>query len=310
MQVRNTVSSESKQSIREQVARLFEIFLPMEGIMMTARAVGVFLLVAGTALGGGLASAQINRDAIPGSLSYKMKIAIEGAQIALAPTDAYRTQLHTEFADRRMDELAHLADGSAKQQAQIPATLAAFNGEVAALGNGLEALKASDPQGVIETAKLLERKMAVYQDTLHKVQVLAAADVQPGLRDSLGTVDGVTLRAMSVIVEHHIAGDIEAPKNVVVTKFEDRIKDAESKLQNAPAAKNTAAKAAIAAAKELIKEEKYEAALSKIVEVAKLTEEGDPDAGVTPAPVAKPDAAAPTKTDEKPVTNTVPSTSH
>jgi hypothetical protein len=91
----------------------------------------------------------------------------------------------------------------------------------------------------------------------------------------------VTIKAMAVIIEHHLAGDETASKNVVVTKFEERLQQAEAKLDSASqgttaaaaAPKAAQAKAAIAAAKALLEDENYEAALSKIVEVAELTKE-------------------------------------
>jgi hypothetical protein len=282
MQVRNTVVADAKPVLRDQVRHLFDIFVPVEGMLMTARAVGVFMLVIGSVLGGGLVSAQVYREAVPGSLSYGMKVAIERAQVALAPNDEYRTRLHAEFADRRMDEVAQLAEGASVRQARVPETLAAFRGEIAALAAGLESLRTSDQAHVVETAKLLERKMAVYQNQLRKASALMPASLLPSVAATRDSLDGVTIKAMAVIVEHHLAGDIEAPAAVVISKFEDRIKAAETKIDAAPAApKSTEAKAAIAAAKELIKEEDYQAALLKITEVVELTKESADE----PAPV-------------------------
>ena len=292
MQVRNTVSTETKPSALESVHRFFDIFVPMDAMLVAARGVGVFFLVLGTMFGGGLVSAQVYRDAVPGGLSYKVKVAIEAAQLALAPNDEYRTRLHTEFADRRMDEVARLAEGSALAQTHVAATLAAFDNEVAALGLGLETLKQNDPAGVVETAKLLERKMAVYQNSLRKASALLPSGSHRSVLASRNTVDGVSFKAMAVIVEHHLAGDADASRAVIVTKFEDRLKAAESNTSSSPQAK-----AAIAAAKVLIKAEKYEAALSKIVEVADLTKEEEPE-------VVTPPAEAPA-----PVTPTPPTTS-
>lgn len=275
-QVRNTVATDIKPSLRDQARHLFDIFVPVEGMLMTARAVGVFMLAIGTMLGGGLVSAQVYREATPGTASYALKIVIEKTQVALAPNNEYRTRLHAEFADRRMDEVAQLAEGSKQGQSHVAKTLADFRGEVTALANGLEQLRDSDPSGVVETAKLLERKMAVYQNQLRKSAALLPASLMPSVASTRNSLDSVSMKSMAVIVEHHLAGDIQAPAAVVQTKFEERIKAAESKLETEPAApKATEAKAAIAAAKELIKKADYQAALLKITEVVELTKEPD-----------------------------------
>lgn len=283
MQVRNTMATDTEPKMSAKVRHLFDIFMPVEGMLMTARAMGVFMLVVGSVFGGGLASAQLYRDAVPGTLSYKMKIGIERTQLALAPNEDYRTRLHTEFADRRMDEVARLAEGSAVRQALVPQTLAAFRVEIAALSSGLESLRANDPATVVETAKLLERKMAVYQNQLRKSSAFLAPSLLPSIAATRDALDGVTIKSMAVIVEHHLAGDTEASAAVVVTKFEERIKVAETKLETNGNPKASEAKAAIAAAKVLIKEENYQAALLKITEVVELTkEEVAPEETVTP----------------------------
>src|SRR4029079_5599828 len=129
-----------------------------------------------------------------------------------------------------------------------------------------------------ESAKLMERKMAVYQNILRKAGSLLPPALQRPVAESRDLVDGLTIRAIAVIVEKHLAGSSAAPRAVVVNKFEERIKLAESKIESAPptthvkkTARTAAAKAAIAEAKVLIQEEKYQAALTKIEEVAELT---------------------------------------
>lgn len=303
MQVRNTTDVTAKPGLGEYVRHLFSIFFPTEGFMMAARALGVFLLVVGTVFGGGLASAQVYRDATPGEFMYKVKLSVEAAQLLLAPNDEYKTRLHTEFADHRLDEAARLAEGDASRQALVPGVLASFNAEVAALSSGLEALTSSDPEGVAEVAKLMERKMAVYQNALRKASATLPADLQHAVAVSRDLVDDVTIKAIAVIVEKHLAGSSDAPRAVVVTKFEERLKQAEAKIDAAPATEDAAktarsakAKAAIAAAKELLKDENYQAALTKIEEVAELTKEIEPEA---PAPKPETEPAPDTSTTKE-----------
>ncbi|HTK05146.1 MAG TPA: DUF5667 domain-containing protein [Candidatus Eisenbacteria bacterium] len=304
MQVKNTTDVNAKPGLGEYVRHLFSIFFPMEGFAMAARAVGVFLLVLGTVFGGGLVSAQVYQVATPGAFAYKVKLAVEAAQLFLAPNEDYRTRLHTEFADHRLDEAAKLAEESADQQAMIPGVLASFDGEINALSAGLEAREASDPEGVAESAKLMERKMAVYQNILRKAGSLLPPALQRPVAESRDLVDGLTIKAIAVIVEKHLAGSSDAPRAVVVNKFEERLKLAESKIEAAPVttdanktARTAKAKAAIAEAKVLIQEEKYQAALTKIEEVAELTKEVEPaEEGTVTPPAPETDGTQNTST--------------
>lgn len=280
MQVRNTTDPATRESFSGYTRHFFSIFVPTESLALAARAVGLFLLVIGTVFGGGLVSAQAYRDAAPGKTFYNMKLAVERVQLFLAPNDEYRTRLHTEIADRRLDEIAKLAEGPLADQQLAVGVLEDFGREVLALQSGLEKLHAADPAGMVETAKLTERKMAVYQNVLRKAGASLPASLQSSVSRTRDLLDGVTIAAMAVIVEQHLAGNASTPRVVIDNKFEDRIRQAETKLDTAAAKdgervapKASQAKAAIAEAKELLKDQQYQAALSKMVEVAELTKE-------------------------------------
>lgn len=295
MQVRNTTDLTVKPNFGEQMRNLVSVFMPMEGLMTVAHGIGIFMLVVGSVLGGGLASAQVYRNAAPGEMLYNVKLAVERAQLLLAPNEDYRTGLHAEFADRRIDEAAKLAEENASHQALVPGVLAAFNSEVAALTSGIDAMKQTDPHGVVEAAKLMERKMAVYQNELRKASSTLPPQYQSSIAASRDLVDGTTLRAIAVIVDSHLADANSVSTTVVTNKFEERLQQAEDNLNaNAAAAEGTKAetatkaKAAIAEAKKLLKDQDYRAALSKIEEVAQLTKEVESDGTATvtpPAPV-------------------------
>jgi len=297
MQVRNTTDRNAKPSAGSMMRDLVSVFLPMEGLMTVAHGVGIFMLVVGSVLGGGLASAQVYRNAAPGEMLYNVKLAVERAQLLLAPNEDYKTGLHAEFADRRIDEAAKLAEESAAHQERVPGVLAAFNSEVTALTAGLESMRATDPQGTVEAAKLMERKMAVYQSELRKASSTLPPQYQSSIAVSRDLVDGTTLLAIAVIVDSHLADASSVSTAVVNNKFEERIQQAENHLNAsatttsatsnaAKVATATRAKEAIAEAKQLVKDQDYRAALSKIEEVAQLTKEVEATDATetTPAP--------------------------
>ncbi len=304
MQVRNTTDASAKNPMGVVARHLFATFFPSEQLSMAARAFGVFVLAGGIVLSGGVATAQLYGDAVPGDLAYGMKTAIEKTQLVLAPNDSYKMHLLTDFSDRRMDEIARLAEGSGSQQALIPGVLTSFEKNVIAMQTSIEGMRASDPENVIETAKLMERKMVVYHNALRKASASVPSDIRIHLALTGNLVDDGMVTALAMIVEAHLAGNERAPGSVLTSKFESRIRQAEEALatvEEAAAAPATAAnkqkaQQAIAAAKELVQKEEYQAALLKIEEIAQLTKEEPPveEEVVTP---------------EEPVTEAPPETS-
>ena len=276
MQVRNTTDRQTRSQLLGKVRHLFAIFFPVEPAMAFARAAAVFLLVIGTVVGGGLASASVYKDALPGDRMYGLKLAVEKAEIALAPNQDYRTSLHADFADRRMEEAAALAEGSVSRYRYLPDVLSAFNAEVGAMESGVESLRTEDRAGAVALAKRVEGRLSTYRTTMSQVAMLLPGSYRRSLDASRDLVDATSIKAMAVIVVHHRAGDEEASQAVVASNFEEHLNQAEAKLQNkskTASAQTTKAKAVIAEAKELVTEGKYEAALSKMVEVVELTKE-------------------------------------
>lgn len=275
MQIENTSVRKDRVSLVDGVQNFASIFLPAEQLWATARAVAVFVLMIGTVFGGGLAAVIASQNAAPGDFSYAAKLAMEKAQVMLAPNDAYRVRLHANFADRRLDEAAKLAEGPEDGRRMAIDVLEGFNDELDQLREGLDGLKEVDPEGVAIAAKLLDRKMVAYQQVLRGVVRSLPVDVRPQALAVIDRVDGLSLQAVAVLVEQHLAGDVNASKQTVANRIEDRIQQAEAKLIVADERPQAEAKVAIAEARELLKEENYQAAFSKMVEVVEMTNPED-----------------------------------
>jgi hypothetical protein len=279
MQVRNTTNRKSQPSTVQAARSFVSVFLPAQPILAGVRAFAVFVLMVGTVFGGGLASVFAYRDAAPGDLTYGVKLAVEQAQVALAPNEAYRVRLHATFADRRLEEAAKLAEGPADEQPLALGVLADFNEELGQLQDGLATLENEDPHGVAVSAKLLDRKMVAYAQVLRTIIRSLPAEYRPQALAVSDRVEGLSLQATAVLVEQHLAGNQDAAGHIVAHKIGDRIDQAEATLTVAAEkrpngnGKRDEATEAIAAAKELLAEEDYQAAFSKMVEVVGLTKE-------------------------------------
>jgi hypothetical protein len=280
MQVRNTTDTRAQSKLLEQAYHLFDIFMPLETVYAFGRAAAMFMLVIGTVLGGGLVSANAYKDSVPGDRLYGLKLAVEKTELMLAPNSEYRTRLHADFADRRMEETATLAEGSVSRYRYLPEVLTGLEGEVKSLDAGIETLRTSDRAGAVELAKNVERRLAGYRVAIRRASTLLPTSYRRSLDGTRDLVDGVSIKAMAVIVEHHRAGDVEAPKTVVASNFEEHLNQAEAKIERVATTekpeRTEKAKAVIAEAKELVTEGKYEAALTKMAEVVELTKEIDP----------------------------------
>ncbi len=308
MQVRNTMDLSATRTFGDNMRHLFGILFPYETLALAGRAIAVFVLALGTIVGGGLASAQMYRTAEPGDMMYSLKIAVEKTQLALAPSIEYRARLLAEFADRRMDEVAKLAEAPTRENGHIADVLVSFAGDVSGLQGALEELRQADPKNVVETAKLMERKMAVYQNVLSKAGASLPSSYADSFAQARDLVDGLTIKAMAVIVEKHLEGSALASKSVLVSKFEDRLSQAEAKVDSAAensvdakvAVTAAQAKEAIAEVKRLVKDEQYQAALSKMVDVVELTKEVETKSNVETAAPA-PETEQPASNDNQPV---------
>ena len=308
MQVRNTMDLSAARTYGNSMRHLFGILFPVETLALAGRAIAVFVLALGTIVGGGLASAQMYRTAEPGHVMYTLKVAVERTQLALAPSVEYRARLLAEFADRRVDEVAKLAETPDRESGHIAAVLASFNNDVTGLQGALEELRKSDPVNVVETAKLMERKMAVYQNVLSKAGASLPSSYADSFAQARDLVDGLTIKAMAVIVEKHLEGSALASKSVLVSKFEDRLSQAEAKVDSASdnsvdakvAVRAKQAKDAIAEVKRLVKDEQYQAALSKMVDVVELTKEVESKSKVD-VTVPAPETVQPASSDAQKV---------
>ncbi len=230
MQVRNTTDSKTEVTLLDGARHFISVFLPTERVLATARAFAVALLMFGTVFGGGLASVIAYRDTTPGDMTYSLKLVIEKAQVMLAPNDAYKVRLHAEFADRRLDEAAKLAEGPEDGRRLAVDVLESFNDELVQLREGLLELKTVDPKGVSLAAKLLDRKMVAYQQVLKGVVRSLPYDVRPRALTVVDRVEGLSLQAMAVLVEQNLAGDINASSQMVSDRIEDRLDQAEARL--------------------------------------------------------------------------------
>ena len=279
MQVRNSVGSNVKVKPAFFVGEFLSVFFPTQALALAGRIALVLVIFVGVISGGGFTLAALTTNAIPGSVLYQMKLAVETAQYKLAPSADYRFQLRVQSADHRSDEITRLAEGSLNDARYVAATTALLKNDVVALNSNLDQLVASNSSYSIEAAKLLERKTSAYKDVLQKTMAILPSPYALGLSSAEDAVDVANGKAVAFIVAKYLAGDDKTSKSVVATKVSNRVADVAQKVDSASgldSASTAAAKDKLAEAKKLLSEENYQAALSKIDEVFIITNPSAP----------------------------------
>jgi hypothetical protein len=256
----------------------FEHVMPLRTLALAGRVMGIFLVVAVSVVGGGVFSAAAYSDAVPGQMLYGAKLAVEKAQLWVAPTVMAKTKLYAEFADARIEEVSVLAETTTSSDAQFEEALVGYAVALGGVREGVVMLETRQNGDTTEVAKIVERKLLQHQSALRRARVLVPK-VAVHIDVARGEAESVSLTTMAYLVEQHLAGKQTASKALVQQQFEERISHTEGDLQAAVELGGVSevharrAKAVIAEAKKLVKDSAYEAALSKIVEAAELAKE-------------------------------------
>jgi hypothetical protein len=253
-------------------------FVPMQTVGMVARTMSIVMLAVVSVVGGGAVSAAAYKDAVPGEALYGTKRMVEGVQLRVAPTLAAKTRLYTEFADTRIEEVSRLVERGEMDPDNLEEAIRGYGDALVGVKQGIGELESRSAEVTVDVAKIVERKLVVHQDALIRAKTLV-----PSLAAEIGAVrreaEAMSLTTMAYLVEKHLAGAGETTQEIVSLRFEQRIKTAEGEVETALAHGEVSedvaaqAKTAIAQAKELVKQENYQAALLKMVEVADITEE-------------------------------------
>ena len=116
-------------------------------------------------------------SSIPGDPLYAVKRATEDVRLALTFDDVARTQLLSEFTDRRLEELAEIVK---RRPSSAPTATQEYADAVANFANALDDLRAADSADKREAAQALAAAArAKHKAVLDAVKDQVPADVQP-----------------------------------------------------------------------------------------------------------------------------------
>lgn len=267
---------------------------PWKVFKLVARPMVALTAVAGLVLGGGL-SVSASQVALPGDTLYPLKIAAEKVQVALTFDKKQEAKMHVELADRRISELKKIREGADSPQNKIQKINVAvdkFQQEIAVVKTKLDTMNDKlSPQTTVEVAKIVDSKVDEYKDTLAKVtaDIPTAGVTAQKISQGLNMTDETGDRALAVIVENHVQGEVVQPEEDVVKRVEQKIETAaakvaavEGQINTLPAIKvgqaqqtTVVAKEALAQARAALDQKDVAIALNKTIESRELAKQAE-----------------------------------
>ena len=145
----------------------------------------LILAIAVLLFGGAGATAFAAQAALPGDALYPLKTSLETTQVRLSRDAARQAQLHLNFAERRLDEIASLiAEGRFDG---IDMATKEFEAHVQQAINALETVSAGDPQRAKALAVQISSTLSRYSQVLREMLVKVPDPVKPAMEKALLT---------------------------------------------------------------------------------------------------------------------------
>lgn len=169
----------------------------------------VAISAAGFVLAGSglLTTVNAAQQSLPGDMLYSVKLINERAQLQLASLDR-RAVLHTEFAQRRLQEVEQLQSSTATRDTSIVTdTMNAYTQEVASANQNLRELQASGNASTVATANEVDQNLSTLNTSIANAAVpLSSTDGTLATSSALSTTQVAQEDVITVAVE---ANDIE-----------------------------------------------------------------------------------------------------
>lgn len=236
MQIKNTLDSGAVKT-NNALFETFKVFFPWQMLKTAFRPVLAVILIFGLILGSGL-SVSAAESSLPGDALYPLKIATEKIQVSLTFKEEKKTEMLVELAGKRINEVTKIKDKTespAAKSQKINIAVNKFKTEIENVKINLEMLdKKVEPQKVVEVAKIIDTKANEYQETLQKtindLEAPVKESVAVQINDGLDSAEKIGDKALGVIINKHVQGDVVLSEEEVVGRLEKKIKTVEDKV--------------------------------------------------------------------------------
>lgn len=190
------------------------------------RPIGVGAAVFVLVLGGWMTTVRAASDSLPGDTLYGLKLVTERAQLAVSSLER-RAVLHTEFAERRLEEVVALQ--ARGQSSEVSEAMDAFRDQMTQAEEGLRQLKEEGDDDVVTIASAIDHQIDRLNDSLDSVVASASEEEAEAVGDEVDeareVADGVSDSAVETIVEVYESSESEVSASALSEAFKAQYND-------------------------------------------------------------------------------------
>ncbi|MFA6428744.1 MAG: DUF5667 domain-containing protein [Candidatus Buchananbacteria bacterium] len=204
-----------------------QVFQPAIGVL------SILLAVFGVS-----ALTKVSADSLPGDWLFPLKMTNEKVQLAFTSDQEKKVQMQLQFISNRAQELTFVSQQTASDQKSGNIQTAAQNlvNEMQNIGGSLDKVsKTSTSANTVILAKAVDSQTSDVSKTITAAGAQLSPElkqqVEASLKQALSATDNTNVRALTVIVEKHQAGQSEISSDEVAQLVNDKIKSTQEKLQ-------------------------------------------------------------------------------
>jgi hypothetical protein len=273
MQIKNSSTEPKRVFGIAYTRRMIETVLPQGFYRFAVRPVMTALVMLGVAFGTWAATVSASYGTLPGDALYSLKMIAEKTQLTLTPSGS-KPSLRVEFANRRLEEIAKIAESPSikDRNKRTKEAVKNFTFHIAAVKLSLEDLENNNERDkAMEVAQMVTRKTEEYGTVLEKAKVEAPEEVKKEMDRATNLVDDAAIKAVGVIIKNTTESS-----STIISSMEDKVRTVEGRVTQMEAAPNTGdgvaqeAKEALNEVKEALENNNLSTAVDKLVEVKNL----------------------------------------
>ena len=219
----------STAPVRYGVADWFEYFRATMGPVVVrsfaGATAGLVLL-----LGGWMTTVNAATNSVPGDSLYGLKLITEQVQLRLASLEQ-RAVLHTEFAERRLQEVVTLQQSSSVNEDNVRVAFDGFTREVSSANSDLTALQETGSADAVATAGKIEEKLASLDVILNQSATTSDADAVSvaGAQEAQDASRSAQSAAVAVVVDSHTETETTASATEMQQMFMRQLGELEAR---------------------------------------------------------------------------------
>ena len=180
-------------------------------------------------LGGWLTTVSAATNSLPGDSLYGLKLITEQVQLRVSSLEA-RAVLHTEFAERRLQEAVALHQTGDANADEVREAFDSFTREVSSANSDLKSLQESGSAVAVETAGKVEQKLASLDAVLEQSVIAVGTTVATEVAQEAKEVSrDAQTAAVTVVVDSHESTETQASTQELQQMFMRQLGDLQAR---------------------------------------------------------------------------------